>query len=50
MKAKAIFQDQPERVAAYDSILSGESRRKLEQFEPRRQMKLPLDGLMKPGL
>ena len=32
-KAKAIFQDQPERVAMYDRILSGESRRKLEQFE-----------------
>lgn len=33
MRSRKIFQDQPKRVEQYDSMLTGESRRKLEQFE-----------------
>ena len=32
-RSRKIFQDQPDLVAQYDSLLTGESRRKLEQFE-----------------
>lgn len=33
IRSRKIFQDQPERVEQYDRMLTGESRRKLEQFE-----------------
>jgi len=33
IRSQKIFQDQPERIEQYERILTGESRRKLEQFE-----------------
>ena len=33
MRSRKIFKDQPDLLIQYDSMLTGESRRKLEQFE-----------------
>lgn len=45
LRSRSIFQDQPERVAYYDSMLTGESRRKLEQFEAAMREERPSGGV-----
>ncbi|MGI6390923.1 MAG: hypothetical protein ACOX7Q_12125 [Kiritimatiellia bacterium] len=35
MRAKKIFQDVPEKIATYDAMLTGESKKKLEDYEAR---------------